>query len=70
MCSTSQKIVFLIAIYDNDCFNLHSPDNGLKFKVYLKRCGGGCDGHFPLNFYIVKKSFHIIKYRSFRKIEL
>ena len=26
---------FPVAIYDNDCFNLHSSDNGLK------QCGGG-----------------------------
>ena len=46
---------FSYAIYDNDCFNLHSFDNGLK------RCGGKCDDQLVFTFFIEENSFHRTK---------
>ena len=61
MCNNSQRNVFLMQfMIINDCFNSHSPDNGLKQR------GGGCDGQFLLNFYINENLYHRTKYLNFR----
>ena len=51
---------FSYAIYDNDCFNLHSFDNGLK------RCGGKCDDQFVLTF--LWKRIHFIEQKLKNRI--